>query len=403
MASDDRFHSLDAVRACALLAGILLHAIMSYMPGSREMNWPLSDDSTSTGLGVLYFVIHLMRMTLFFVVAGFFARLLHQRLGTQGFVKHRLRRIGLPLIAFLFLAMPFTIVAIIWGARQLGIKGPPKMEPPFPLVGPPVPWGHLWFLYMLLVIYAVVLIARAVVVAMDSSGVKRDTLGGLMAVAFRSRVAPLVLAAPIAASLFFSPWWVEWQGIPSPIMGLVPNGPSLLAYGGAFLVGWLLHRQQECLLALAADGWIYLVGALATSLVALHVGGITPKLAVMGLAGVERATYAFTYVVSQWCWAFACIGFAVRHCATPNARWRYLADGSYWMYLIHLPIVWLLQAWMLKWPLTWPIKLSLVLAITGAILWASYHYLVRATFMGKFLNGRKHPRSRTAVVAGAAT
>lgn len=400
MASDERFHSLDAVRACALLAGILLHAIMSFMPGLREMNWPLSDASTSTGLGVLYFLIHLFRMTLFFVIAGFFARLLHQRLGTQAFIRNRLRRIALPLIAFSVLTLPLTIVAIVGGARQLGIKGPPRMEPPFPLIGPPVPWGHLWFLYALLVIYALVLLARTVVVRLDGSGAGRQALGRLLERAFASRLAPLLLAAPIAAALFASPWWVEWQGIPSPIMGLVPNFPALLAYGGAFVVGWLLHRQQACLRILAADWPIHLLGALAGSAVALSIGGITPKLAVIGLGGAERAAYAFAYVCAQWCGTFALIGFAASRFTTPSARWRYLADASYWMYLVHLPIVWLLQAWMLSWPLPWGAKLALVLAITGVVLLASYHYLVRASFMGAFINGRKYPRASAAGVAG---
>ncbi|RZJ07352.1 MAG: hypothetical protein EOP39_16610 [Rubrivivax sp.] len=396
MAADERFHSLDAVRACALLAGILLHALMSYMPGIREVNWPLADASTSPGLGILYFVIHLLRMTLFFVIAGFFARLLHERLGTKGFIKNRLRRIGLPLIAFMFLAMPLIVIAIIWGARQLGIKGPPKMEAPFPLIGPPVPWGHLWFLYALLVIYVVVLVSRAVIVAVDGKGARREAFGGLVELAFKWRLAPLVFSAPIAASLFASPWWVEWQGIPSPIMGLVPNFPALLAYGGAVLVGWFLHRQQACLHMLAADWPIYLVGALAGSLVALYIGGITPKFKPLGLAGGERALYTFAYVFAQWCWSFALIGLAMRRFTSPSARWRYLADASYWMYLVHLPVVMLLQAWMLGWPLPWPVKLSLNLAMTGAVLIASYHYLVRGTFMGQFLNGRKRPRAPAA-------
>jgi uncharacterized membrane protein len=86
-----RFHHLDALRASALLVGIVLHAILSYMPGYREANWPLADDSTSIGLGILYYVIHLFRMSLFFLIAGFFARLLHQRLGARGLLKNRLR------------------------------------------------------------------------------------------------------------------------------------------------------------------------------------------------------------------------------------------------------------------------------------------------------------------------
>jgi hypothetical protein len=39
------------------------------------------------------------------------------------------------------------------------------------------------------------------------------------------------------------------------------------------------------------------------------------------------------------------------------------------------------------------VKFPLILGITAAVLLASYHYLVRSTFLGKLLNGRRYPRS----------
>jgi glucans biosynthesis protein C len=403
MTAGIRFHALDTLRSGALLLGIVLHATMSYLPGFREVNWPLSDDSTSGSLGVLFFVIHVFRMSLFFIIAGFFARVLHQRLGTVGLFKNRLRRIGLPLLAFYLLVMPLTIAAFIWGSRQLGIQGPPKVPPPFPVVGPPVPWGHLWFLYLLLVIYGLVLSGRAVIVHLDKSGALRTAIGALLAFTVRSRMAPVLLSVPIATALFASPWWHQWMGVPAPILGFVPNFPALLAYGGAFLAGWFLHRRQDCLRLLDADWALYLAGALLSTTVALYIVGSTPVFGPLKLGMVERAAYAAAYAIAQWCWSFAAIGLVVRYFNSPNARWRYLADASYWMYLIHLPIVCLLQAWMLRWPLHWSVKLSLVLVLTGAMLLLSYRYLVRATFMGTFLNGRKYPRALAAVTVAPGT
>lgn len=402
MTTDSRFHSLDAVRAWALLAGVVLHATMSFLPGFREVGWPISDESTSAGLGVMFFVIHVFRMSLFFIMAGFFARLLHQRLGSGEFARNRLRRIGLPLLVFYLLVMPLTIVAFVWGARQLGIQGPPTSPPPIPVVGPPVPWGHLWFLYLLLVLYTLVLAARAVIVRLDGSGVLRNAIGRGLAFSLRSRIAPVLLAAPLAILLFAAPWWHSWMGIPAPILGFIPNLPALAAFGGAFLVGWFLHREQECLHVLAADWPVYLAGALAATVAALYLVGITPQFGPVLLTDVQRFLYSSAYTLALWCWSFAAIGLAVRFLAAPNVRVRYLAEASYWIYLIHLPIVLLLQAWMMSWPLHWSVKFALVLAITGALLLTTYHYLVRATFVGKFLNGRRLPRSVDAPVLAPA-
>ena len=399
MAIHERFHALDSLRACALLAGILLHAIMSFLPGFREVNWPLSDNSTSSELGILYFVIHLFRMSLFFIIAGFFARQLNQRLGSKGLIKNRLRRIGLPLITFYFLVMPLTVIAIIWGARQLGIQGPPKMEAPIPVIGPPVPWGHLWFLYLLLIVYSLTLTLRMLVVRVDANGNLRAVIANSLMRTIKNYTAPILLAVPLAAALFFSPWWNQWQGIPAPIVGLVPNFPGLLAYVSAFLVGWFLHRQQSCLPILAKNWPLYLMSAIIGTIASLYIAGITPKFGVMALSSLERMLYVFAYTFALWCWAFAVIGIAVRYIKVANTRWRYLADASYWMYLIHLPIVWLLQAWMLRWPLHWPVKLTLILIITGALLLASYHWLVRSTLIGKFLSGHKYSKQLKQVSA----
>jgi len=46
----------------------------------------------------------------------------------------------------------------------------------------------------------------------------------------------------------------------------------------------------------------------------------------------------------------------------------------------------------MRWPLHWSLKFPLILAITAALLLTSYHYLVRDTFIGKLLNGRRYPR-----------
>src|SRR5665213_4413330 len=92
MASHERFHSLDAVRAFALMMGVALHASMSFVPGMLPGVWATVDASPSVALGQLFFVTHIFRMSLFFVIAGFFARLLYMRSSAQGFWINRLKR-----------------------------------------------------------------------------------------------------------------------------------------------------------------------------------------------------------------------------------------------------------------------------------------------------------------------
>ncbi len=399
-----RFHSLDAVRAWALLAGIVLHATMAHLPGFADLHWPISDKSTSETLGFTFFVIHIFRMSLFFIIAGFFARLLHQRLGTWGLVRNRLRRIGLPLVVSLVLLAPLIIVAIVLAMKLTGMapQEPVTAAQP-PLVGPPVPLFHLWFLYLLLVFLALLLPLRALIATLDSNGSFREKAGHVAISLVRSRLAAPLLALPLVGAFLAAPWWLEWQGIPVPSMGLVPNVPAMVGFGSAFAIGWLIHREQRVLQSLAGDWAGYLVVAVAGTLTAYFIAGDTLHFQIQPLPGFRHVAFAGCYALAAWCWSFACIGAAVRFLHQPSLRTRYLADSSYWMYLVHLPLVWLLQAWMINWPLHWTVKFPLVLAITMALLLASYHWLVRSTFIGVFLNGRRYPRARALTSSAPST
>ncbi|WP_038965529.1 acyltransferase family protein, partial [Bradyrhizobium diazoefficiens] len=95
--TSERLHALDALRGGALLLGIVLHAAMSFVPATPRF-WFIQDTHPSLLLGLLTFTIHVFRMTAFFPMAGFFARMSFHRRGSWGFVRDRLQRIGLPLV-----------------------------------------------------------------------------------------------------------------------------------------------------------------------------------------------------------------------------------------------------------------------------------------------------------------
>lgn len=94
----ERLHALDLVRAGALLLGIVFHAAIPFLP---EFDlWLVLDQVRSRPVGWLTFTLHTFRMTTFFVLAGYFGRMLLVRRGTSGFVRDRARRILSPLLIF---------------------------------------------------------------------------------------------------------------------------------------------------------------------------------------------------------------------------------------------------------------------------------------------------------------
>ncbi len=86
------------------------------------------------------------------------------------------------------------------------------------------------------------------------------------------------------------------------------------------------------------------------------------------------------------------IGIAQRYLSSESTVRRYVADSSYWLYLVHLPVVVAFQVLVGHLPWHWSVKLPIILAASFAVLFGSYHLLVRFTFIGAVLNGRRYRR-----------
>jgi len=75
--SNPRRHDLDALRAFAMLLGILLHGALAFMP----FPWVVQDTQKTPVAGLIVAVIHGFRMPLFFLMSGFFTAMLRQKRG----------------------------------------------------------------------------------------------------------------------------------------------------------------------------------------------------------------------------------------------------------------------------------------------------------------------------------
>jgi fucose 4-O-acetylase-like acetyltransferase len=210
----ERLHALDAVRGFALLLGIVLHATMSFIPSPTRF-WIIQDNQPSMTLAVLFFAIHVFRMTTFFLIAGFFAHLSFHRRGGWGFIRDRLQRIALPLVLGWPILFALMGLVVYW-ASGFPNGGPLPGPPRWPPVLPKFPLTHLWFLYVLLELYAALLVLRAGVVWLDQDGRFRDRLDRVVGLVMRSRLAPALLALPIGIALGLDPTWVRWFGVQTP-------------------------------------------------------------------------------------------------------------------------------------------------------------------------------------------
>lgn len=393
----ERLHGLDGLRGAALLLGVVLHGTLSFFPSQI---WIVGDDQTSVWASGLFFVIHLFRMASFFLIAGLFGHMMLKRRGTAGFIRNRLIRIAAPLAAFWGPVMAGIVAVLVWNASLHGLTAADAPPPPT-YDWTNIPLTHLWFLWVLLWFYAALVIGQAVVARLNRAGRLgrgMDRLaGGLI-----GPWGPLVLGAPLALALWLEPNWIAFFGIPTPDAGLVPEASALVGFGLAFGMGVLLDRRRDLLAKI--EGWtpVYLGLALGAGTTALMLsGGPTPVLTPM-TDPAAKALAAAAFGVATYASMFAVVGLALRFWSGHSALRRYLADASYWIYIVHLPLVMAAQVVVQDWTLVWPVKLALVVVGVMAVSLASYELMVRHGMMGRWLNGRRVPWRRACPVVPVA-
>ena len=387
----ERLHGLDALRAGALLLGILLHSTLSFFP---QQIWIVADDSKSIGAAGLFFAIHLFRMTAFFLIAGLFAHMMLARRGWFSFARDRVMRITAPLATFWFPVMVGIVGALIWTSHMNGLIVPGAPPPPPPTYDwTNFPLTHLWFLYLLTLFYAAVLILRAPFAMLDRNGGWGrfvDKAAGVLIGPW----TPALLAAPLAVAMYFDPKWIAFFAVPTPDAGLVPNTTALVGFGLAFGFGFLIDRRRDLLDEIAVWSPLFLAVAVGTGIAAYYLAG-GPVIEPMAEPTADELVAAWVTALAVYSSAFAAMGLCLRFMSGHSAIRRYLADASYWVYILHLPLVMLAQVWVQDWAGPWWLKLGGVSLGVFAVCLITYELLIRHTFMGKWLNGRRVPWRRS--------
>lgn len=396
-----RYHALDALRAFALLLGVFYHAAESFEAG--HLTWAIIDADANRVLSFLRFLSHSFRMETFFLLAGFFARLVILKRGMHSFTMNRVQRILIPLIVGWLILYPLCIAIWLTGTKVSGnyafIQIPEearslpvwKLWIGFILSGA---WmrtfslTHLWFLHQLLVIYLLFGLLRSLSLRFLPQTSLLSQLEQRTAQAAKSPLPWLALIPLTLPCLLL----MDGYNINTPMHSLIPEAGPTALYGLCFAVGWWLHRNIDLLQHIPRHRILWLTVAPIATCAAWWFSGWTSKLGLRSLpAPILRTLFWACYATAMWGFTLGCLGLFLHHVRNESRAWRYIADSSYWVYLAHLPLVVSLQIWVAYWPIHWTLKYTLIISIALPILYLSYHYLVRSTRIGKQLNGRTWP------------
>ncbi len=383
-----RYYSLDAVRSGMMLLGIVYHASSVYynsgawvLPGTVNAlslgARPFRDAQTSIVLTYMDAAFHIFRMPVFFVMAGFFAALLYARRGPRGLILNRVQRILVPLAVAWFLLVPAIYAGYLFAATA-------RSPEPFTQIFDYLASGrlynnnmfHLWFLYDLLIFYALALVA--VPLSRRVSPRLRSRATAAFRRVLQSTWRPVLLSIPTLLIFETMP-----RGTIRTDLTFIPDPRDLLAYGLFFAFGWLLYGNADLLPGFTRHTrrQITLAALLFPIFMTAYRHGPRGSLPHLITSG--------TNAVIAWLCVFGLIGLAVHYLDRPAPTVRYFSDASYWLYVMHYPsVVWVAGA-LSRVEMAGGLKVLVNLAVTVPLLLVSYHYLVRPTFIGEWLNGRR--------------
>lgn len=339
-----------------MLLGVVIHALVPHVTRPNG-DWPLPDPARHWTADVVVIAIHDFRMPLFYVLAGFFGALLYGRKGLGAMLRNRAQRILAPLILF----WPPSVVLAAWILKQ---------TPAAVSLGDEVRVMHFWFLYYLVLFYPAMALVLPIVPRLPFAFWRSALAVPVLA------AGPAVLIATTPNGLLATPryfWPLDWS--------------VWMAYFLYFAAGWWLYSHAHRLEELWTPG--------AWRNTALGMAAIVASF--VAVLREWQAVSAILSALGAWWMIFGLGGLALRYYRQPHPVARYLADASYWVYIVHIPLI--LGSQTLLWnravhPL---VKVAFTLGATMAASLITYQLLVRHTPLGVLLNGRRPARHDTVI------
>lgn len=366
-----------------MMLGIFLHSALAYAYPSQNV-WLATDSTSSPLIDISIWWIHLFRMSLFFLISGYFACQTISRRGIRDFIRNRLVRLVLPFILFypfLFAAMiAFFLFALSYLSEPRGlmsfIAATTEQESEKRKTIPET--MHLWFVYYLIAFsFLTVLLVRFRSFRLARLFRPRYPLAW-----FPLLLIPGALGAGIpmpAPESFILEWW------------------PFAFYGLFYWAGWQIANQEELLDQLQPYlfHWIVLSVVLFIPyylfLPVLDISSILDRT-----SHLSWRRHILESVLTAYLSVFLTLSSLLlgrRYLTHKNFALRWISDASYWSYLIHLPIVVFVQTLLIPWNVSVWWKLAITILVTLVICLSSYRWLVRYTPLGTLLHGKRIFRS----------
>lgn len=328
-----------------MLLGVFLHILLFSKRAIEDRS--VFEDYLISGV---YFTFHTFRLPAFFVLAGYFACLLIEKRGLNGFMRNRGTRLGLVLV----FVGPLMVVATLYASGRTDaiadFEGVVRTG-----------FLHLWFIYYLLILCALLYLFSQIRTS------PRFTEFQARAGVWISDPRVLLFASLL---LVVAPDFLDRRAMIRISTSLIPDLPLFGFYAIFFLCGILLFRSGKAgLEALTKRAFVLCVVGMVSAQLAFGWGS--------NLTGGRLRDYLS--IIASFFLAVGVIGLFLRLVKNSGQVLKYLVRTSYWVYIVHVPVVWLsLKLWD---SLGVPPLVNIAISFFGvvAMSFASFELLVRRT------------------------
>lgn len=367
-----------------MLLGVAAHSSYVFTVNGE---WLIHNSESSPVFDAIAGFLLLFRMPAFFIVSGFFCHMTLTRYGAARFLKVRMARIAVPLLATALLLNSIQNYILARTNDRSISAAELFLNVPYWLNGEWV--DHLWFLNCLLVFFLV----AALIYALFGNPI-RALADRLRALRWLADSGLYLLLAPfvILAADFVS------YRVPDGIKGLVPflDFYELLHYGVFFTFGFLLGAYPK-LMNEFPKLKIWALSLLSAFALAKFI--LSPENH-QGIVANTLFHYADVYI--SWYLCAICFYLFRKYFDTPSKVFGYLADASYSIYLFHH--MWVVILGIVLIPLTFNLYLKFALLLFGvtAISFAIHHFaILRSPVLRYLFNGKTPADSQKLVKAVA--
>lgn len=310
------YYQIDALRSIMLLLGPVLHAGLSFMHYPLGNSWMYKHKETALFFDALILFIHIFRVPVFFVLAGFFMEMNLTSKPTRVILKKKLIRIGLPLVLGVLLLFPIVEFGMIrlsnhnfsmqdyweyWRVSNYNTM-------------------HLWFLYYLMFFYLTHLFVNPFLIKI------KENLSRIPQFRFLVILFFIVLMSWLLLN-FINPKSFDGD------YSLLPNIGSILYFLSFYLLGFILFHIKNFFAEVQKSYLIYLtVGMILFSLLLYSRSTAQDE---DNLSYFEN----FFFVGAAYSFVLGFIGLTSKVFKKKSELVQYIAKSSYFVYVIHLPIL----------------------------------------------------------------